>query len=140
MFIKYFWMTQVLFGDEAGRIEIIEGAQMKEITDTIHTQPEVGCSASTGKDIDCIPFQGAVSLSAEIEVYVQGIPVFVQPGETVRGLISQSNGIACQSDLRLLRIEREFFNKLTPVDFDSSGDSILDLVLVGGDHISCSGS
>ncbi len=113
--------------------------RLEEITRTIQTRPESGCSASAEKDVDCTLFQGSVSVSAEIEVTVNGGRVFVGPEETLRDLLSQMNRTACQRDLRSLRIEREFLNKLTPLKFDSASDSILDLILLGGDRVSCAG-
>ncbi len=112
---------------------------LEEVTRTIQTRPESGCSASAEKEIDCTLFQGSVSVSGEIGVTVNGSRVFVGPEETLRDLLSQMNRTACQRDLRSLRIEREFLNKLTPVKFDSASDSILDLILLGGDRVSCAG-
>jgi hypothetical protein len=112
---------------------------MEEITRRIQERPETGCSTSTAKEFACVPFQGSVSVSAEIDVTLNGHRVSVETRDTLRDLFSETNHEACGRNLRSLRVEREFLKRLMPVDFDSSDRSILDLVLVGGDRISCSG-
>ena len=114
-------------------------SRLEEIARTIRARPDIGCAAATEKEITCVPFEGPVSVSAEIEVSLNGSRFFLEPRDTIRDLLSQTDNTPCRSNPRSLRIEREFLKKLTPVDFDSVGDSILDLVLVGGDRITCSG-
>ena len=73
----------------------------------------------------------------EIEVTINGAHSLLGFETTLRNALPEMRPPGCRNDLR---IKREFLGKPTEVNFDSTNGSILDLVLVGGDRISCSGN
>jgi hypothetical protein len=112
---------------------------MDEISRNIQSEPEKGCPVEPEAEMECTPFLGAVTVSAELPVEINGRQVLIGPGETIRWLLSEQGMSECESNPGGLRIKREFFNRLVPVDFDLKTDSILDLVPLANDRIACLG-
>ena len=110
--------------------------RMNEISRQLRTHPETACP-DTKTEAVCVPFQGAVTVSVELPVEINGQKEFVGTGQTLRGLLNNEGLAACEVHRNSLRIKRAFLNALVPVDFDAATDSILDLTLLSNDRITC---
>ena len=76
----------------------------------------------------CHEFNGAVTVSSEIRVELNGIPKFIATGTTVKEVVSGGS-------LESLKIQRRFMNSYYDVYFDPRDSHILSLALVGGDRL-----
>lgn len=110
--------------------------RMNEISRQLRTQPETACPDADTETV-CVRFQGAVTVSVELPVLINGRQTFVGTGQTLRGFLNDEGLAACETHPKYLRIKREFLNARVPVDFDADKGSILDLTLFSNDRITC---
>lgn len=112
---------------------------LEEITNTIRANPKLGCrEISAHHEADCISFDGPVSVSAEIQVVLNGKPTYVAVGSSIRGLFGKEPVEKIAENLRTLHIQRLFENSYADLRFRPE-DDILSLILVGGDRVSWTG-
>ncbi len=113
-----------------------DSKQLEEITGAIQGNPEIACSAFAGGQVTCVAFDGAVSLSTELKVQLNGQPSYVPVGSTLRTLLAQLLPQRRPAAVRNLRIQRLFHGRYANVEFDRGDSGIMGLVLLGGDKIS----
>ena len=116
-----------------------EISQLEALDAQFRANPDQTCeSAPLPEGTTCIDFDGFVTLSTQPRVEVNGIPKFVEWGVDVGDLLPKS---PAARQLRTLRLQRRFganADEMYDVRFDPKSESILSLVLIGGDRISWS--
>jgi hypothetical protein len=109
-------------------------SQLDELEQELRLQPEEGCKRVAGaKGEDCFEFNGFVTLSAQINVELNGKPKFVDWGTTVKDVVPRNS-------LKSLRIQRQFLGSYYEVRFEANDPIVLSLALVGGDRLNWSRS
>ncbi|MGD0227250.1 MAG: hypothetical protein ABSF71_33410 [Terriglobia bacterium] len=108
--------------------------RMEEIAESLKEHPDTGCPQGPEQQVNCMIFRGPVTASVELQVSVNGQQVFAGLERDVRSLFDEP---ARPCALRSLRVERRYLNKYVPVEFSIADDSVLGLMLVGGDRIVC---
>jgi hypothetical protein len=109
--------------------------QMDEFAKALEAHPEMGCPPWPNQQVRCVSFRGAVTVSVEFHVAMNGQRAFVGIDDNLRRLVDRS-GSQCM--LRSFRMKRTFLNEVYPFEFDQMDDSALKIVLVGKDRVVCS--
>ncbi len=112
--------------------------RLNAITRRVAAQTGRGCpSGIPSQEARCLAFRGSVTVSVQLRVVANGKPRFIQPGDTVRGLLEAIHESRCLRAVQNLHIARRFMGRLTPAVFDPSSYLVLNLPLFAGDRISC---
>jgi hypothetical protein len=105
---------------------------LDELERELRANPEKDCkSVAAAKGVECIEFNGFVTVSAQINVELNGQLRFVDWGTSVQQVLPKNS-------LKSLRIQRVFKNSYYDVRFDALDPHILLLALVGGDRLTWS--
>jgi hypothetical protein len=104
-------------------------AHLDSFEQVIRAASDADCSALNHDGIECFEFRGFVTVSIQIPIELKGKTQFVDWGTTVKAVVPAK----AQKSLKL---QRRFANSYFPVNFNRRDPSILDLTLVGNDHLS----
>jgi hypothetical protein len=120
---------------------ILIGASTKEDlnapTQAIESDSAISCSRLQRWPVTCALFDGSVTVSPMLEVFVNGAPTYIPIGSRLWAVLPLSN--AQQAKLmRTLRLHRRFQGKLVDVKFTPDSNTLSQLLLFGGDRISWS--
>jgi hypothetical protein len=104
-------------------------SRLDELEQELRDRPEEGCKAAElQKRENCFDFQGFVTITAQINIELNGKLAFVDWGTKLRTVVPEDY-------LKNLRIQRKFMNTYYDVSFDPAKSDILSLALIGGDHL-----
>jgi hypothetical protein len=104
-------------------------AQLDELEREIRVHLFKGCeSDSKPKGENCLGFKGFVTVSAQVQVQLNGSFQFVDWGTKVKTVLPKNA-------VKSLKIQRQFMGSYYDVRFNSSNSDILQLALVGGDRL-----
>ena len=97
----------------------------------ISANPAVGC-----EELDptaCVSFEGDVTVSAELNVTINGKPTWVEWGNSVASLLRKGDA----GPAKEIRLRRMFQGKLVPVEVSGIdvADALRQTVLVAGDEL-----
>jgi hypothetical protein len=107
-------------------------AQVDELERELRIHLAEGCqTAAEAKSGDCFEFKGFVTVSAQIQVQLNGKLQFVDWGTNL-------NSVLPKKALKSLRIQRQFMGSYYDVRFNPSNSGVLSLALVGGDRLTWS--
>lgn len=110
--------------------------EIQSVTNYLEKNLQSGCMQDREHGVDCVAFQGEVIASVLLAIWLNGRQVFVEPGTTLRGLLSDAHRAGCLANTASLSIERKFLKRLRPVKFNSKAD-VANLILLAGDHVKC---
>jgi hypothetical protein len=121
---------------EHGIAAAIVGAQELTRLDSLEEQVrgngDRGCaSIALAQKENCVEFEGFVTLSAQINISINGQLTFVDWGAKVKTVLPMNGP-------RNLRIERQFMGTYYDVRFDPKNSAVLSLELIGGDRLTWS--
>lgn len=102
--------------------------RLDQFEQSMRAAPGASCSSSSHNDVQCLEFRGFVTVSVQIGIELNGQPKFVDWGTRVKDVVPPKSR-------KSLKIQRLFANSYFPVTFARSDANILDLALVGGDHL-----
>ena len=106
-------------------------ARMQAMERQIAANPAIGCEELGGGS--CISFDGDVSVSAEVQVTINGHPTYLDWGSNVRTVLRKLRAEKATD----LHLRRAFQGKLVPVDIDPKVEGALESTsLVAGDELS----
>ena len=116
----------ILGASSIGRMQAME----REISANL----AIGCEdLMKASDSVCIPFEGDVSVSPEVQVTINGKPAFVDWGSTVRSVLRKEGAERAGG----VRLRRQFQGQLLPVEVDVKAESELgNMALIAGDDLS----
>jgi hypothetical protein len=120
------------------RTALILGTPTIVLMESMHKQltanPAIGCEELTsGTSSTCVSFDGDVSVSAEVDVTINGVRTFLDWGSTVRSAISKLPAPVAGS----IHLRRIYNGRLMPVEIDPKlGGELENTVLVAGDELS----
>ncbi len=113
--------------------------RMEKITAMLRRRTASVCPQDWPADpVDCLLFQGAVTVTAEVGVTVNGKPVYGTPGLTVEDALSALHLVKCRENPAKVRVERRYLLGYAPVTSGADRASILKLRVFAGDRITCS--
>ena len=113
-------------------IGAVSASHLDQLEEALRANPEKDCkSVAAAKGADCVEFNGFVTVSAQINVELNGQLKFVDWGTSVQQVLPKNF-------LKSLRIQRRFMNSYYEVRFDALEPHILSLALVGGDRLTWS--
>ena len=119
-------ITEVLVaGVTPAELEVITRAMLRD---------NATCEKAGAKMCAVIPRQTAVN--PFLHASVNGADVRLNLGASVRLAVLAGGGQARLSELPNLVVMKPYKGKLTPIDYDKSSQSILNMVLLGGESIS----
>jgi hypothetical protein len=108
------------------------GAQLDGLEREIRAHATKGCETDAqAKSRNCFEFKGFVTVSAQINVQLNGKFQFVDWGTKVGSVLPKNA-------LKSLRIQRQFMGSYYDVRFNPSNADVLLLALVGGDRLTWS--
>jgi hypothetical protein len=112
---------------------------LNAVTQKIESDPKVTCADLLRWQITCAFFDGTVTVSPMIQVFLNGAPSYVPIGSKLWFVIPHPiKGTQQAALVRTLRLARSFQGKATEVQFAHNEDAISQLLLIGGDKISWS--
>ena len=121
---------------------ILIGASSKDElnapTKAIESDPAISCSALQRWPVSCALFDGKVTVSPMLEVFVNGAPAYFPIGSRLWAVLPHLTGAQQARVMRTLRLHRRFQGKLVDVKFVPDSNTLSQLLLVGGDRISWS--
>ena len=104
-------------------------SRLDELEQELREHSEEGCEAAAlQKAENCFDFKGFVTLTAQINIEVNGKLIFVDWGTKLRSAVPENS-------VKHLRIQRQFLNAYYDVRFDPANSDVLSLALVGGDRL-----
>jgi hypothetical protein len=108
--------------------------QLDDLERQVRSNPDEICKRIRAtKEPFCVPFEGAVTVSAQFSVTVNGAPRFVDWGSKVNAVLPAESD---KKKLKSLRIQRRFMNSYYDVYFDRRESNILSIPVIDGDRIS----
>lgn len=121
---------------------ILVGASTKEElegpTQAIESDPAISCSGLQRWPVTCALFDGSVTVSPMLEVFVNGAPSYIPIGSRLWAVLPERTKPQQATLMRTLRLRRRFHGKLVDVKFVPDSNTLSQLLLVGGDRISWS--
>ncbi len=112
--------------------------RMEKITAALRRRTASICPQDSPADpVDCQLFQGAVTVTADVGVTVNGKLVFGTPGLTVGDALSADHLVECRENPGKVRVERRYLLGYAPVTSGADRASILKLRVFAGDRIAC---
>ncbi len=121
---------------------ILIGASSKEDLDgptqAIESDPAISCSGLQRWPVTCALFDGSVTVSPLLEVFVSGAPTYIPIGSRLWAVLPEQTKPQRATLMRTLRLRRRFQGKLVDVKFVPDSNTLSQLLLVGGDRISWS--
>jgi hypothetical protein len=121
---------------------ILIGASSKEDlnapTQAIESDPAISCSGLQRWPVTCALFDGSVTVSPMLEVFVNGAPTYIPIGSRLWAVLPDRTKPQQARLMRTLRLHRRFQGKLVDVKFVPDSNTLAQLLLFGGDRISWS--
>ncbi len=121
---------------------ILIGASSKEDltapTQAIESDSAISCSGLQRWPVTCALFDGSVTVSPMLEVFVNGAPTYIPIGSRLWAVLPHVTNAQQAKLMRTLRLRRRFQGKLVDVKFVPDSNTLSQLLLFGGDRISWS--
>jgi hypothetical protein len=136
------FLLNLVVSDNAKSPAILIGASGKEElsgpTQAIESDPTVSCSSLLRWPVTCALFDGSVTVSPMLEVFVNGAPTYFPIGARLWSVLPQITNAQRATLMRTLRLQRRFQGRLVDVKFAPNSETLSQLLLFGGDRISWS--
>jgi hypothetical protein len=139
--LRLFLQDLVVSGD-AKTPAILIGASLNqdlsEVTQAIETDPNISCKALLRRQVTCALFDGVVTVSPMLQVFINGTRTYVPIGSKLLSILPQLTTLQRTAMIQTLHIERSFQGRPVRVQFPPDLEGISQLPLSGGDRISWS--
>jgi hypothetical protein len=120
---------------------LIGGALTQDLdgpTQAIESDPGISCKTLLSWRITCALFDGTVTVSPMLEVFINGRRTYVPIGTKLLFILPQVTASQEATLIRTLHVERSFQGRVARVNFPSDPQAISQLLLFGEDRISWS--
>jgi hypothetical protein len=111
---------------------------MNEASKEIENNAEVSCEALEHLHVTCVRFDGTVTVSPMLQIFVNGSVTYVPIGSKLWFVLPHTPGLQQTALFRTLRVQRLFRNKEVDVQFTHDTEGASQVLLVGGDKVSWS--
>jgi hypothetical protein len=120
---------------------LIGGALDQDLTgatQAIENDPGISCKALLSSKVTCALFDGVVTVSPMLEVFINGARSYVPIGSKLQFLLPQVPASQQATLMRTLRVERSFQGGVARVQLPSAPEAVSQLLVFGEDRISWS--
>ncbi len=107
-------------------------------TQAIESDPAISCKALLSWKITCALFDGAVTVSPMLEVFINGTRSYIPIGSKFMFILPSVTTSQRATLMRTLHVERSFQGKVVRVQLPSDLEAISQLLVFGEDRISWS--
>jgi hypothetical protein len=107
-------------------------------TKAIENDPGISCKALLSSKITCVLFDGAVTVSPMLEVFINGARSYVPIGSKLQFILPHVAASQQATLMRTLRVERGFQGKVVRVQLPADLEAVSQLLVFGEDRISWS--
>ncbi len=108
------------------------------VTQAIENDPGISCKALQSWKITCVLFDGVVTVSPMLEVFMNGARSYVPIGSKLQFILPHVTTAQQANLMRTLRVERSFQGRLARVQLPTDLEAVSQLFVFGGDRISWS--
>jgi hypothetical protein len=118
---------------------LIGGALDQDLTgatQAIENDPGISCKALPSWKITCMLFDGAVTVSPMLEIFINGARSYVPIGSKLQFILPSVTPSQRVTLMRTLRVDRLFQGKAVRVQLPSDLEAVSQLVVFGEDRIS----
>ncbi len=139
--LRLFLQDLTVSGDTKTPAILIGGAldqDMTGVTQAIENDPGISCKALGQWRITCVLFDGVVTVSPMLEVFVNGARTYIPIGSKLQSILPNVTTSQRATLIRTLRVERSFQGKFARVQMPSDLEGVSQLLLFGEDRISWS--
>ena len=105
-------------------------------TQAIENDPGISCRALLSWKVTCALFDGAVTVSPMLEVFINGARSYVPIGSKLQFILPSVTTSQRDKLMRTLRVDRSFQGKAVRVQLPSDLEAVSQLVVLGEDRIS----
>jgi hypothetical protein len=105
-------------------------------TQAIENDPGISCKALLSSKITCALFDGVVTVSPMLEVFINGARTYVPIGSKLQFILPHVTTSQQATLMRTLRVERSFQGREARVQLPSELEGVSQLLLFGEDRIS----
>jgi hypothetical protein len=133
---RFFFRTWSVNQDR--RIALLAAPSPEDLdsaTTGFEASPETFCASARQRGVACISVPKDMVIGPELRVLANGDDAYVPVAGSVGEVLRSLNIREPKSLLPTLQVRRHFEGVLRPIDFDSTGATILGLVLIGGEEI-----
>jgi hypothetical protein len=120
---------------------LIGGALTQDLdgpTQAIENDPGISCKTLVSWHVTCALFDGTVTVSPMLEVFVNGKRTYVPIGSKLLFMLPQVTTSQRATLIRTLRVERSFQGRVARVQFPPDLEATYQLLLFGEDRVSWS--
>jgi hypothetical protein len=110
------------------------------VTQAIENDPGISCKALLPWKITCTLFDGAVTVSPMLEIFINGARSYVPIGSKLQFILPSVTPSQRTTLMRTLRVERSFQGKVARVQLPTGLEAVSQLLVFGEDRISWSKS
>ena len=105
-------------------------------TQAIENDPGISCRALLSWKVTCALFDGAVTVSPMLEVFINGARSYVPIGSKLQFILPSVTTSQRDKLMRTLRVDRSFQGKAVRIQLPSDLEAVSQLVVLGEDRIS----
>jgi hypothetical protein len=136
------FLQNLAVSDNAKTPAILIGGSLDQnlngATQAIENDPGISCKALRPWQITCALFDGVVTVSPMLEVFVNGTRTYIPIGSKLQSMLPHGTTSQQATLIRTLRVERSFQGRVVRVQFPSDLEAVSQLLLFGEDRISWS--
>jgi hypothetical protein len=136
------FLLNLVVSDNVKNPAILIGAStnegLNEATQAIESDSGISCSSLVRWQVTCALFDGLVTVSPMLEVFVNGKPTYIPIGSRLWFIIPHVTNSQQATLMRTLRVERRFQGRLVGIKIAPNSDELSQLLLFGGDRVSWS--
>jgi hypothetical protein len=108
------------------------------VTQVIENDPGISCKALQSSKITCRLFDGVVTVSPMLEVFINGARSYVPIGSKLQSILPSVTTSQQATLVRTLRVDRAFQGKVVGVQLPTDLEAVSQLFVFGEDRISWS--
>jgi hypothetical protein len=138
---RLFLQDLAVSGDAKTPAILIGGALDQDLngaTQAIENDPGISCKALSSWQITCALFDGVVTVSPMLEVFINGARTYVPVGSKLQFILPHVAASQRATLMRTLRVKRSFQGTLAQVQLPPDLEGVSQLLLFGEDRISWS--
>lgn len=139
--LRLFLQDLVISGNAKTPPILIGGSPNQDldaVTRAIESDPNISCQPLLRHGVTCAMFNGVVTVSPMLQVYINGRRTYVPIGSKLSSILPHGSALQQATLIRTLRIDRSFQGKPVPMGFPPDLEAISQLLLFGGDKVSWS--
>jgi hypothetical protein len=107
-------------------------------TQAIESDPGISCKALLSSKVTCALFDGVVTVSPMLEVFINGARSYIPIGSKLQFILPQVAASQQARLMRTLRVERSFQGGVARVQLPTDPEAVSQLLVFGEDRISWS--